>query len=177
MTVIFHASPVERSRALLIAAPFVLMVAAWTDGVNASEMGLSNDPRRGPVLAFGAVDAAGVPPHAAISRPAASAHPSGPRRVLRIHPLLRARKRPYHCPLSCRSSQSLRHDHKPATASFVWVSTQSLRSSRRHSAASRGGPSVFSDASSARPPSRYARTSPISLSTSDTVPRRWRSSP
>src|SRR3989441_3717453 len=177
MTVTFHASPVERSRALLIAAPFVLIVAACTDGVKASEIGRSNEPRRGPVLAFGAVDAAGVPPHAAMSRPAASAHPSGPRRVLRIHPLLRARKRPYHCPLSCRSSQSLRHDHKPATASFVWVSTQSRRSSRRHSAASRGGPSVSSDASSARPPSTYARTSPISLSTSDTAPRRWRSSP
>src|SRR5438445_10335318 len=86
ITVTFHASPVERSSALLIAAPFVLMVAACTDGVNASEIGLSNDPRRGPVLAFGAVDAAGVPPHAAMSRQAASAHPSGPRSVLRIVP-------------------------------------------------------------------------------------------
>src|SRR2546430_15509072 len=97
MTVTFHASPVERSRALLIAAPFVLMVAACTDGVNASEIGLSNDPRRGPALAFGAVDAAGVPPHAAITKPAASAHPSGPRSELRMDPLLPAWKRPYHC--------------------------------------------------------------------------------
>src|SRR2546425_11279074 len=99
MTVTFHASPVERSRALLIAAPFVLMVAACADGVNASAIGLSNEPRRGPALAFGAVDAAGVPPHAAMSRVAASAHPSGPRKVLRMNPLLRAWKRPYHCPL------------------------------------------------------------------------------
>src|SRR2546428_8368989 len=98
MTVTFHASPVERSRALLIAAPFVLMVAACTDGVNASEIGRSNEPRRGPVLAFGAVDAAGVPPPPAMSRPAASAPPSRPRRGLRMYPLLRAWQRPYHCP-------------------------------------------------------------------------------
>src|SRR3989441_12110162 len=99
MTVTFHASPVERSRALLIAAPFVLIVAACTDGVKASEIGRSNEPRRGPVLAFGAVDAAGVPPHAAMSRVAAKAHPNGPRSMLNMDPLLRAWKRPYHCPL------------------------------------------------------------------------------
>src|SRR2546428_12090507 len=86
MTVTFHASPVERSRALLIAAPFVLIVAACTDGVKASEIGLSNDPRRGPVLAFGAVDAAGVAPPAPMRRQAARPHPPRPPRVLRIAP-------------------------------------------------------------------------------------------
>src|SRR2546422_5285552 len=96
MTVTFHASPVERSRALLIAAPFVLIVAACTDGVKASEIGRSNEPRRGPVLAFGAVDAAGVPPHAAMSRPPAGAPPPRPRRGVRIHPPPPAPERPYH---------------------------------------------------------------------------------
>src|SRR2546422_7973703 len=115
MTVTFHASPVERSRALLIAAPFVLMVAAWTDGVNASAIGLSNEPRRGPVLAFGAVDAAGVPPHAAMSRVPAKAHTKGPRNRLNMRPLLRAWKSPYDCPHRGPSSQSARIDHERAT--------------------------------------------------------------
>src|SRR5207247_2990285 len=89
ITVTFHASPVERSSALLIAAPFVLIVAACTEGVNASEIGLSNEPSRGPVLAFGALLVPAVPPpppQAAISRPAASAHPSGPRKAPRMSP-------------------------------------------------------------------------------------------
>src|SRR3989442_15754095 len=97
MTVTFHASPVERSRALLIAAPFVLMVAAWTDGVNASEIGLSNDPRRGPVLAFGAGDAAGGPPAAGRRTPAGRGPPRGPRRGLPREAPPPARQPPYQC--------------------------------------------------------------------------------
>src|SRR2546427_13254433 len=110
MTVTFHASPVERSRALLIAAPFVLIVAACTDGVKASEIGRSNEPRRGPVLAFGAVDAAGLPPHPALSRPAAGAPPHRAPAGLRLHPLLPTSERPHHFPLSCPFSPRLRHD-------------------------------------------------------------------
>src|SRR6267378_1763744 len=91
MTVNFHARPVARSRAALMAAPLVAMVAASWDGVYAITIGRSNDPRRGPVLAFAASLAVGgvaVPPQAAITTAAASAHPSGPRSVRRMSPLL-----------------------------------------------------------------------------------------
>src|SRR6266511_4287231 len=91
MTVTFHCRPVARSSAALMAAPLVAMVAASCDGVNARTTGRSNDPMRGPVLAFAASLVVGgvvVPPQAAITRPAASAHPSGPRRDRRMGPLL-----------------------------------------------------------------------------------------
>src|ERR1700704_1765192 len=92
MTEIFHCLAVAFSSAALIALPFVAMVAASWDGVNARTMGRSNDPTRGPALVVAAAPlAAGgvaVPPQAAITRPAASAHPSGPRNVRRMGPLL-----------------------------------------------------------------------------------------
>src|SRR5439155_1277699 len=55
-----------------MAAPFVAIVAACCDGVNASEIGRSKDPTRGP-LAFGALVAPVVPVtlQAASTRPAA----------------------------------------------------------------------------------------------------------
>src|SRR5438874_13678838 len=85
-----------------MAAPFVAIVAACCDGVNASEIGRSKDPTRGP-LAFGALVAPVVPVtlQAASTRPAASAHPNGPRRVLRMSspPHLPLWKRPYHIAL------------------------------------------------------------------------------
>src|SRR5678815_891826 len=94
MTVTFHARPVALSSAALMAAPLVAMVAASCDGVNARTTGRSNEPIRGPALAVAAapvdvdVGVAAGPPQAAITRPAASAHPSGPRNVKRMSPLL-----------------------------------------------------------------------------------------
>src|SRR6266511_2093510 len=98
MTLTFHCSPVARSSAALMAAPFVAMVAASCEGVNARTTGRSNDPMRGPVLAFGAslvVVAGVVPPQAAITRPAANTHPSGPRKDRRMGPSFKCWKRPY----------------------------------------------------------------------------------
>src|SRR3954465_14042373 len=95
MVVTFHARPVAFSSAALIAAPFVAIVADSGDGVNASETGRSNEPMRGPLLAAadGALDPpvvlGVVPPHAAMTRPAANAHPNGPRRLKRMDSLLR----------------------------------------------------------------------------------------
>src|SRR3979409_1528816 len=92
MTVIFHFLAVALSSTALMAAPLVAIVAASCDGVNARTMGRSNDPTRGPVLAVAtaplAAGGVAVPPQAAITRPAASAHPSGPRNVRRMGPLL-----------------------------------------------------------------------------------------
>src|SRR5712691_9328724 len=89
MTVTFHARPVARSSAPLMAVPFVEIISACCDGVKARTIGLSNDPRRGPVVGLYVVPAVPPPPpHAATIRPAANAHPNGPRRVLRMIPLL-----------------------------------------------------------------------------------------
>src|SRR4051812_26968243 len=97
MVVTFHARPVAFSRAALICAPLVAIVADSCDGVNASETGRSNEPTRGPLGAAEApVDGAAdefvpaVPPHAAMTRPAASAHPNGPRTLKRMGTLLRS---------------------------------------------------------------------------------------
>src|SRR4026209_1937899 len=92
MTVTFQARPVALSSAALMAAPLVAMVAASCDGLNARTPGRSNEPMRGPALVVAAapVDVGVVagPPQAAITRPAASAPPSGPRNVNRMSPLL-----------------------------------------------------------------------------------------
>src|SRR5512133_2691143 len=90
MTVTLNRSPVDRSSALLIAAPFVAIVAACVDGVNASWIGRSSPPIRAVLvgLLVAAPGAAALLQAVASTRPAASAHPNGPRKVLRIGFLL-----------------------------------------------------------------------------------------
>src|SRR5436853_1876251 len=107
MTVTLIRRPVAFSSAALIALPFVEIVAACVDGVNASWIGRSSPPMR--AVLVGLPDAPGpaaLLQAVASTRPAASAHPNGPRKVLRIESPPSLRKRPYHIRLSCPSSQS-----------------------------------------------------------------------
>src|SRR5437763_15318156 len=86
MTVTLIRRPVAFSSAALIALPFVEIVAACVDGVNASWIGRSSPPIRGVLLGLAPGVAALL--QAANTRLAASAHPNGPRSVLRMDPLL-----------------------------------------------------------------------------------------
>src|SRR5438067_10416335 len=97
MTVTLIRRPVAFSSAALIALPFVEIVAACVDGVNASWIGRSSPPIRGVLLGLAPGVAALL--QAANTRLAASAHPNGPRSVLRMVPSS-LWKRPYHIRLS-----------------------------------------------------------------------------
>src|SRR2546423_8594994 len=103
MTVTLIRSPVAFSSAALMALPFVEIVAACVDGVNASWIGRSSPPTRG-VFDGLAPGVAALLHAVASTRPAASAHPNGPRKVLRIESPPSLRKRRYHIRLSCPSS-------------------------------------------------------------------------
>src|SRR6266850_1873770 len=82
----FQFRPVVRPRAAAIALPVVVSRCTSADGVIARTIGRSAEPSLGVLAALGA--AVPLPPHPAMMRIAASAHPSGPRRVPRMSPLL-----------------------------------------------------------------------------------------
>src|SRR5437867_13080713 len=86
MTVTLIRRPVAFSSAALMALPFVEIVAACVDGVNASWIGRSRPPIRG--VFDGLAPGVAALLQAANTRLAASAHPNGPRSVLRMDPLL-----------------------------------------------------------------------------------------